>query len=117
MRRNIRTLFDFEPPATEAEIRAASPRFVRKLSGFHGPGQTNQAAFDARSTASRLRRANCPCARDERAAAWPARSRQRGWQARRRKGARTDMARWQAGSYPVRVLLEELQAAVHADVV
>jgi hypothetical protein len=46
MCRNIRTLFNFEPPATEAEIRAASLQFVRKLSGFHKPSQTNQAAFD-----------------------------------------------------------------------
>jgi hypothetical protein len=46
MCRNIRTLFNFEPPATEAEIRAASLQFVRKLSGFHKPSQTNQAAFE-----------------------------------------------------------------------
>ena len=46
MCRNIRTLFNFEPPATDAEIRAASLQFVRKLSGFHKPSQTNQAAFD-----------------------------------------------------------------------
>ena len=46
MCRNIRPLFNFEPPATEAEIRAASLQFVRKLSGFHKPSQTNQAAFD-----------------------------------------------------------------------
>ena len=46
MCRNIRTLFNFEPPATEAEIRAASLQFVRKLSGFQRPSQTNQAAFD-----------------------------------------------------------------------
>jgi hypothetical protein len=46
MCRNIRTLFNFEPPATEAEVRAASLQFVRKLSGFHKPSQANQAAFD-----------------------------------------------------------------------
>jgi hypothetical protein len=46
MCRNIRTLFNFEPPATEAEIRAASLQFVRKLSGFHTPSKGNQAAFD-----------------------------------------------------------------------
>jgi hypothetical protein len=46
MCRNIRTLFNFEPPATEAEIRAASLQFVRKLSGFHKPSQPNQAAFE-----------------------------------------------------------------------
>ena len=46
MCRNIRTLFNFEPPASEAEIRAASLQFVRKLSGFHKPSLSNQAAFD-----------------------------------------------------------------------
>jgi hypothetical protein len=46
MCRNIRTLFNFEPPATDDEIRAASLQFVRKLSGFHKPSQSNQAAFD-----------------------------------------------------------------------
>lgn len=47
MCRNIRTLFNFAPPATEAEIRAASLQFVRKLSGFTHPSQANAAAFDA----------------------------------------------------------------------
>ena len=46
MCRNIRTLFNFEPPATEAEIRASALQFVRKLSGFAHPSRTNQAAFD-----------------------------------------------------------------------
>ena len=46
MCRNIKTLFNFEPPATEVEIRDASLQFVRKLSGFAVPSQTNQAAFD-----------------------------------------------------------------------
>ena len=46
MCRNIRTLFNFDPPATEDEIRAASVQFVRKLSGFTKPSQANQAAFD-----------------------------------------------------------------------
>ena len=46
MCRNIRTLFNFEPPATETEIRDASLQFVRKLSGFSVPSQANQAAFD-----------------------------------------------------------------------
>jgi len=45
MCRNIRTLFNFEPPATEHEIRDASLQFVRKLSGFHAPSKTNEAAF------------------------------------------------------------------------
>jgi hypothetical protein len=44
--RNIKTLFNFEPPATEAEIRDASLQFVRKLSGFNAPSKINQAAFD-----------------------------------------------------------------------
>ncbi len=46
MCRNIKTLFNFEPPATEDEIRAASLQFVRKLSGFNTPSKVNQAAFD-----------------------------------------------------------------------
>jgi hypothetical protein len=46
MCRNIKTLFNFEPPATQDEIRAASLQFVRKLSGFNSPSQANQAAFD-----------------------------------------------------------------------
>ena len=46
MCRNIRTLFNFDPPATDAEIRAASVQFVRKLSGFTKPSHANQAAFD-----------------------------------------------------------------------
>ena len=46
MCRNIRTLFNFEPPATDAEIRAASLQFVRKLSGFNSPSKANSAAFD-----------------------------------------------------------------------
>jgi hypothetical protein len=46
MCRSIKTLFNFEPPATEEEIRAASLQFVRKLSGFHAPSKANQAAFD-----------------------------------------------------------------------
>jgi len=46
MCRNIRTLFNFEPPATEEEVRAASLQFVRKLSGFNSPARVNQAAFD-----------------------------------------------------------------------
>ena len=46
MCRNIRTLFNFEPAATEDEIRAASLQFVRKLSGFNAPSQTNAAAFE-----------------------------------------------------------------------
>ena len=46
MCRNSRTLFNFEPPATDDEGRASSVQFVRKLSGFHHPSKTNQEAFD-----------------------------------------------------------------------
>ena len=46
MCRNIRTLFNFEPPATELEIRDASLQFVRKLSGFNVPSKANEAAFN-----------------------------------------------------------------------
>ena len=46
MCRNIKTLYNFEPPATEAEIRDASLQFVRKLSGFTSPSRANEAAFE-----------------------------------------------------------------------
>lgn len=46
MCRNIKTLYNFEPPATDEEIRAASLQFVRKLSGFNSPSKANQAAFE-----------------------------------------------------------------------
>ena len=46
MCRSIKTLFNFEPPATDAEIRAASLQFVRKLSGFNAPSKANEAAFE-----------------------------------------------------------------------
>lgn len=46
MCRNIKTLFNFAPPATEDEVRAASLQFVRKLSGFNSPSKANQAAFE-----------------------------------------------------------------------
>ena len=45
MCRNIKTLFNFEPPVTEAEIQAASLQFVRKVSGFNQPSKANEAAF------------------------------------------------------------------------
>ena len=59
MCRNIRTLFNFEPPATEAEIRASAVQFVRKLSGSTHPSKANQPAFDqaideVTATATRL---------------------------------------------------------------
>jgi len=46
MCRSIKTLFNFEPPATDEEIRAASIQFVRKLSGFNAPSKLNTPAFD-----------------------------------------------------------------------
>jgi hypothetical protein len=57
--RNIKTLFNFDPPATDAEIRAASVQFVRKLSGFTTPSKLNEAAFvqaveEVSATARRL---------------------------------------------------------------
>ena len=45
MCRNIKTLFNFEPPVTDEEIRAASLQFVRKVSGFNKPSKANEAAF------------------------------------------------------------------------
>jgi hypothetical protein len=45
MCRNIHTLYNFEPPATEAEVRAAALQYVRKISGFTKPSQANEAAF------------------------------------------------------------------------
>ena len=46
MCRNIKTLFNFDPPATDEEIRDAALQFVRKLSGFNSPSKTNREAFD-----------------------------------------------------------------------
>lgn len=46
MCRNIRTLYNFDPPVTDEEIRAASLQFVRKLTGFNKPSQANEAAFE-----------------------------------------------------------------------
>lgn len=46
MCRNIKTLFNFDPPASDEEIRASALQFVRKLSGFNRPSKANQAAFD-----------------------------------------------------------------------
>ena len=47
MCRNIKTLYNFDPPATEAEIHAASLQFVRKISGFTHPSRVNEATFDS----------------------------------------------------------------------
>ncbi len=57
MCRNIKTLFNFEPPATEDEIHASALQFVRKLSGFNKPSQANEEAFDARGCRGLGRRA------------------------------------------------------------
>jgi len=46
MCRNIRTLYNFEPPATDEEVRAAALQYVRKISGFNKPSRANQAAFE-----------------------------------------------------------------------
>ena len=46
MCRNIKTLFNFDPPATDEEVRAASIQFVRKLSGFNSPSKANEAVFE-----------------------------------------------------------------------
>lgn len=46
MCRNIKTLFNFDPPATDEEVRAACLQFVRKLSGFNAPSRSNEAAFN-----------------------------------------------------------------------
>lgn len=47
MCRNIKTLFNFDPPVTPEEVRAASLQFVRKITGFHHPSKANEAAFEA----------------------------------------------------------------------
>ena len=86
MCRNIRTLFNFEPPATEDEIQAASLQFVRKLSGFTKPSQANEAAFNravddvavvARRLMDSLVTSAAPHDRDEWAARAKARSAER----------------------------------------
>jgi hypothetical protein len=86
MCRNIRPLFNFEPPASEEEIRAASLQFVRKISGFNKPSKANEAAFyaavdeiasvSARLLAS-LQSPAVPKNREEEAAKAQARSAQR----------------------------------------
>ena len=86
MCRNIKTLFNFDPPATDEEIRAASLQFVRKLSGFNKPSQANEAAFSlaidevaevARRLIDSLKTGASPRNRDEVAAAARARSAER----------------------------------------
>jgi hypothetical protein len=86
MCRNIKTLFNFEPPATEAEIRDASLQFVRKLSGFTVPSKANEAAFEravadvasaARTLVSSLVTSAQPRNREDEAAKAKARSAER----------------------------------------
>jgi len=86
MCRNIKTLFNFEPPVTDQEIRAASLQFVRKVSGFNKPSKANEAAFmaavDEIAAVSRKMldalETNAPSRnREEEAAKAPARSAQR----------------------------------------
>jgi hypothetical protein len=82
MCRNIRTLFNFEPPASDAEIRAAAVQFVRKISGFTRPAKANEAAFaraidEVSQTAQRLLQAleTAQPARDRETEAMKARAR------------------------------------------
>ncbi|MGC1776783.1 MAG: DUF2277 domain-containing protein [Xanthobacteraceae bacterium] len=86
MCRSIRTLFNFEPPATEDEIRASALQFVRKLSGFAHPSHLNAAAFDravdevsatARRLIASLETASPPKNREEEAAKARARAKER----------------------------------------
>jgi hypothetical protein len=86
MCRNIRTLFNFEPPASDDEIQAASLQFVRKISGFAKPTKANEAAFNAavadiagisRRLLLSLESTAAPKNRDEEAARAKARSAQR----------------------------------------
>ena len=86
MCRNIRTLFNFDPPASDEEVRAASLQFVRKLSGFTAPSRANEAAFDravdetavvARRLIDSLQTNATPKNREEVAAAAKARSAER----------------------------------------
>lgn len=86
MCRNIRTLFNFEPPVTEEEIRAASLQFVRKISGFNKPSKANEAAFltaidDVAEASTRLLRSlqtsAAPRNREEEAARAKARAAER----------------------------------------
>jgi hypothetical protein len=86
MCRNIKTLFNFDPPATDEEIRAASLQFVRKLSGFNAPSKANEAAFNdaiedvaavARRLIDSLTTAAVPKNRDDEAAKARARAAER----------------------------------------
>ena len=86
MCRNIKTLFNFEPPVTDDEIHAAALQFVRKVTGFNKPSKANEAAFDAairdvaavsRNLLSSLETSALPRNREEEAAKARARAAQR----------------------------------------
>ena len=86
MCRSIRTLFNFEPPVTDDEVRAAALQFVRKVSGFHKPSKVNEPAFLAavddiaaisRSLLDRLETTAAPRSREEQAARARARASRR----------------------------------------
>jgi hypothetical protein len=86
MCRNIRTLFNFEPPATDEEVRASALQFVRKLSGFTNPSKANEAAFQravdevsdaARRLLKSLETSRPACDREEEAVKARARARER----------------------------------------
>ena len=82
MCRNIRTLYNFEPPATGDEIRAAAVQFVRKLSGFTRPSQANEAAFnravdEVSDAAERLMKSLVTTAPPRDRAEWAARAKAR----------------------------------------
>lgn len=83
MCRNIRTLFHFDPPATDDEVRAASLQFVRKLSGFTRPSQANEEVFaqaveDVAAVARRLLDSLVTSAAPRKRDEWAARARARG---------------------------------------
>ena len=96
MCRNIRVLFNFEPPTTDDEIRAAALQYVRKGSGVTRPSQANQAAFDAavdeitaitrRLVREQLQTSSAPRTREAQAAAAAARGAQREARMRRKLG-------------------------------
>ncbi len=82
MCRNIRTLYNFQPPATDDELRAASIQFVRKLSGFTHPSHANEAAFnravdEVQAVATRLMQSLVTAAPPRDRAEWAARAKAR----------------------------------------
>ena len=100
MCRNIKTLFNFEPPATDEEIRAASLQFVRKLSGFNTPSKANEEAFERAVDEVAGRRAGCSIRWSPRAAARP--------RGRGRQGARPQRRALRPGLTCYRRALERI---------